>query len=110
MTAPILTTERLKVGTVVQISVELEDKQTGAPYWWKRFAVVTRLAGTFSFEALTLKLHPDIEKDTRVMFLRPTAEDRREVVTILPEPWPQGVTATWMNALARRWFVPDAED
>lgn len=109
MSAPLHDTAKLRVGTVVQIAVELTDK-TGQPYWWKRFAVVTDIHNIFRFTALTLKLNPDFDKDVRDIGLYDDDTDRRQVVTILPEPWPQGVAAMHMKGLALRWFSPEAED
>lgn len=111
MSAPLHDTAKLRVGTVVQIALELADKQTGKPCWWKRFAVVTKVRGAFHFTALTLKLNPDFDKDIREISLSDDEDrERRQVVTILPEPWPQGVVAMHMKGLAMRWFIPEAED
>ena len=102
--APITTTASLKLGDVVQIAVQLQDKSSGRPFWWRRFACVTRLpiktralTGVNPiFEALTLKLHPDEDKDRRHIDLT----DENQVVTIVPEAsWPQGVVAIRMKLI-----------
>lgn len=103
-TAPLKTTEGLRLGDVVQIAVQLEDKITGQPFWWRRFACVVWLPA-FSpvgsmrtrFRALTLKMRPD-EKDLREISLA----EERQVVTWLPEDrWPQGVTAMRMKLITQ---------
>lgn len=110
MTDPLTSTERLKVGMVVQIAVEMADKVTGQPYWWKRFAAVVEVKGLHHFDALTLKMHPDPEKDLRRIRAAGAsssdAHERREIVTILPEPWPQGVVAMHMKLVAKGVVKP----
>lgn len=109
MTSPLTSTEGLRVGMVVQIAVEMSDKISGQPYWWKRFAAVTEVQGSRYFTALTLKMNPDPDKDLRTIRVSPRAGDpdlprrgeRREIVTILPEPWPQGVAAMHMKLAAQ---------
>lgn len=110
--APLVTTEGLKVGDVVQIAVQLQDKMTGEAFWWKRFAVITRLPRAHLrhrmhyFMALTLKMHPDLETDLREINLVTDEKSRPQVVTKLEEPYPQGVSACLMKALAMGWVVP----
>lgn len=93
-TAPLLTAASLKVGDVVQIAVQLQDKITRADFWWRRFAVVydLHLRDIMRFEALTLKLQPDMGKDLREIDLR-TSLERQVVMWLPPERWPQGVIA-----------------
>lgn len=101
--APITDSSVLKVGDVVQIAVQLRDKATGQPFWWKRFACVgwaprSSLVGGHRtlFRALTLKMHVDMTKDYREIDL----DDEKQVVTLLPEDkWPQGVVAMRMKAI-----------
>lgn len=110
---PLSDTEGLQLGDVVQIAVQLTDKQTGQPFWWKRFACVVSLELVAQrsgfqtgpnkpirrrqFGAVTLKLHPDPDKDWRKISL----EDPANVVTYLPpESWPQGVVAMRMKLIA----------
>lgn len=101
--APLRTTEGLHPGDVVQIAVQLEDRQTGGTFWWKRFAAVVQVHNRRRFMALTLKLHPDPDKDLREVDLSERME--QQVVTILPERiWPQGVAACHMKALAKGWI------
>lgn len=104
MDAPLTTTRGLKAGDVLQVAVQLTDKQTGQPYWWRRFVCV--MAGPRSsntFRALTLKMHPD-EKDLRELDLR----DDKQVVTQVPETsWPQGVVAMRMKLLMNRTIKLD---
>lgn len=107
-TAPLKDISGLKVGDVVQIAVELEDRQRGGTFWWKRFAVVTWLP-KFSpsgrargrFHALSLKMQIDPARDLREIDL----SDERQVVTWLPpDTHPQGVRAMWMKALTLGHF------
>lgn len=97
------TTEGLNAGDVVQISVKLTDKRTGDDFWWRRFAVVMRQpVSRHLFEALTLKMHPDMDKDKRVIDTGVPADE--QVVTKLAEhTWPQGVIAMRMKALTLGW-------
>ena len=94
MSAPLTTTEGLKPGDVVTVSVELRDKATGNPYWWKRFAAV--LPGPMTRNTamlITLKLRPE-DRDTRHV------DFRKDVVVKLPEDqWPQGVVAIRMKLI-----------
>lgn len=106
---PLYDNTTLKVGDVVQVAVQLKDKHDGSLFWWKRFAVVMRRPGKYYIEVLTLKLHPDMDRDLRVLDLQPPSggaksreQDRPQIVTRLEEPWPQGVAATHMALLARR--------
>lgn len=102
--APLTTTEGLRLGDVVQIAVQLTDKQTGQPYWWKRFACVTWLPGLSPagrarghFRALTLKMRPE-ERDLRDIDLG----EENQVVTKLDEDrWPQGVVAMRMKLITQ---------
>lgn len=103
--APLQTTEDLNLGDVVQIAVQLTVKQTGQPYWWKRFACVTHLPAVSwirdnvtVFRALTLKMQIDVAKDLRIIDLN----EKRQVVTKIPEDrWPQGVIAMRMKWIHR---------
>lgn len=102
--APLTSTEGLKVGDVLKVSIRLVDRhRRGETFWWTIFRVVTYLPprGQSSrgrlIETLILKLDPDMDKDIRVIDLR--AEDT--VATLLPEPWPQGVSAMVMKLLAK---------
>ena len=100
--APLVTTETLNVGDVVQISVHLQDRSDRSKwFWWKRFACVTRVRNRRSFDALTLKMRPDMDTDLRTVDLAQDG-DRPQVVTRLDESrWPQGVVAMRMKLLAR---------
>ncbi len=104
--APMVSTEGLKVGDVVQIAVQLLDRDTQKPFWWKRFAVVMSIPRRLGrpshrFQALTLKMHPDLDADLREVEFGTDANARPQVVTKLPEPWPQGVAAMHMKLLAQ---------
>ena len=94
---PLTTAENLKVGDVVQIAVQLRDKTTGQDFWWKRFAAVVRHNNSKHFEALTLKMHVDMDKDLRIIDLR---SDKQVVTWLPPEQWPQGVSAMHMKLVA----------
>jgi hypothetical protein len=97
----------LRVGDVVQIAVQLTGTD-GSTFWWKRFAVVTKLIGRRAFEALNLKMHPNLNRDDwkacdhREIHYATDERDRPQVVTKLREPWPQGVAAMHMKLLALR--------
>lgn len=110
--APLKDTSTLTAGDVVQISVKLQDKITGQDFWWKRFCVVTHVPsgkwGSWDqFNALTLKMHPDFDKDLRGIDL----EDANTIVTKLePDRWPQGVIAMRMKALALGWVKIGSEE
>lgn len=95
--APLVDTTDLRLADVVQISVRLTDVVTGQPYWWRRFACITRLGGSRrTLKALTLKLCPDMDKDLRVIDLH----DSDQVVIKIPEErWPEGVVAIRMKLL-----------
>ena len=97
---PITDAASLRAGDVVQIAVKLTDKQTGMPFWWKRFACVVGVPRSgykrTLIYALTLKMQIDMEKDLREIDL----EDDKQIVTYLPEDqWPQGVIAMRMKAI-----------
>lgn len=87
-------TEGLKAGDVVMVAVQLSDKVTGAPFWWKRFAVIYRTPRRVQAWAqmLTLKLHIDMNKDLREV------DFEKDVVTRVEEhAMPQGVAAMFMK-------------
>ena len=85
----------LNPGDVCVVAVELKDKQTGNPYWWKRFACVLDIGNRRYAAMLTLKLHPDIDKDVR------DVDVTQDVVMRLSEDsWPQGVVAMRMKHIA----------
>ena len=101
--APLTDASTLRVGDVIQIAVQLPDKTTGQPFWWKRFACVVgeapprRTIRRITFYALTLKMQVDMERDLREIDL----QDEKTVVTYLPEErHPQGVIAMKMKLVA----------
>lgn len=109
--APLKDTSTLTAGDVVQIAVKLQDKITGQDFWWKRFAVVVSKHVGFArpgqghrllrrFTALTLKMHPDFDKDLREIDL---SEEDVIVTKLEPERYPQGVVAMRLKALALGW-------
>jgi hypothetical protein len=104
--APIVTTDDLRVGDVVQIAVSMEDRLTGRSYWWKRFAVVMRIHGSNRFSALNLKMAPDLDRDYQRCSLSADHRGRAQVVTLLPQPWPQGVAAMYMRLVALKVIEP----
>lgn len=92
--------EQLSIGDVVQISVQLRDRQTGHEFWWKRFACVLSVGKPWhqEFSALTLKMQVDPQKDVRTISL----DDENQVVELLPEDkWPQGVIAMRMKWITK---------
>lgn len=105
--APLADASDLKVGDVVQIAVHREDRQRGGHYWWKRFAVVTKIGfGGRSIDVINLKMHPNLEKFVkgtdvhRHLSFSTSPWDEPQVITKLREPWPQGIAAMHMKYLA----------
>lgn len=94
---PLTSTEGLAPGDVVMVAVELRDKTTGNPYWWKRFCCVVDKPHNRRFVTLlTLKMRPE-ERDLREV------DVTKDVVTKLPEEqWPQGVIAMRMKLIMQR--------
>jgi hypothetical protein len=99
---PIATTELLTPGTVVQIAVQLRDKQDGSLFWWRRFACVLphtwgggQMIRRHKFMALTLKMRPT-NLDIREIDLR---TDKQVVVIVPDEKLPQGVIAMRMKLI-----------
>lgn len=91
---------QINVGDVVQVSVQLRDRQTGNDFWWKRFACVLTVGKPWrqEFTALTLKMQIDPDKDVRIISL----DDEKQVVELLPEDkWPQGVIAMRMKWITK---------
>lgn len=96
--APLKTTEHLRVGDVVQIAVQGTDRDTGVPFWWRRFAAVLDKPshGDRMFLAGTLKMRFDKTKDARVV----KVGDPEVIVTLLPERmWPAGVIAARLKLI-----------
>lgn len=91
-------TEGLVPGDVLLVSVELSDKTTGADFWWKTFRVVVDHPIGAYVRVMTLKLHPDPDKDFRDIYIGEGDGGRRQVVEqVFPEQWPQGVVAMHMK-------------
>lgn len=85
----------LRPGDVCLVAVELRDKNTGQPYWWKRFVCVLKPLRR-NAEMLTLKMHIDAAKDIRMV------DFTQDVVTkVEPDSWPQGVIAMRMKWIAK---------
>lgn len=92
MTNPRITnSDNIKPGTVVQVAVQLEDKTTGQPYWWRRFGVVCQRSNGPYLWIMTLKLSVDPDKDFREVNL-----DKDVVTIVLDDQLPQGVKAMLM--------------
>ena len=100
---PLNTAEGLKPGDVVQLSTKHQDKKTGEDYWWKRFAIVRRVGDRrLGVEVLHLKMHPDLEKDIKILMMGALPDD--QVITLLdPAQYPQGVVAMRMKAIMKGW-------
>lgn len=91
------TTQGLKAGDIVMVSVELTDKTTGSPFWWRRFCAVYQtpwVSSPWHVEVLTLKLHVDMHKDLREVDLRKDVVTRVDVAS-----QPQGVSAMLMKLI-----------
>lgn len=105
--APLADASSLRVGDVVQIAVQKEDRLRGGIYWWKRFAVVARIGRRGRrIDVINLKMRPNLEpgvSGTDVLIglefaTSPWGEP--QVITKLAEPWPQGVAAMHMKYIA----------
>lgn len=114
--APIASLKELRVGDVVQVATMFDDD--GRSRWWKRFMVVYELNGPTwgnSFIGLNLKMRPNLDTDDfkncdiKEVGLSTDYKRRPQVVTKLPEPWPQGVAAMYMKLLAQR-IIKQGED
>lgn len=85
----------LAAGDICIVAVQLTDRTTGQPYWWKRFVAVLS-ARRYHAEMLTLKMQIDPEKDLRMV------DFTQDVVTkVEPDAWPQGVQAMRMKWIAK---------
>ncbi len=92
----ITTTEGLKLGDVLLVAVELTDKVTGAPFWWRRFCTVMAVSNARWATLMTLKLHIDPDKDVREV------DFSKDVVTPVHEyQMPQGVAAIFMKHVTK---------
>lgn len=104
---PLTSFEGVKVGDVLQVATQLTDKQTGQPFWWKRFMCVVRLSPSriYMAKALHLKMQVDPDKDMLVLGLG----GDKQVVTLVPEDrLPQGVIAMKMKWM-HKGLIPVAE-
>lgn len=88
-------TEGLEIGDVLLVAVELTDKATGGDFWWKTFRVVVDHPVGSYVRVMTLKMHPDPEKDFRDIYIGELGDGgRRQIVELVPKDhWPQGVIA-----------------
>ena len=99
-------TDMCKPGDVLLVAIQLTDKQTGQPFWWKSFRCVMRVTSSRFATLLHLKMHPDLDKDVREVDFHEGAgnhmgEGVRQVIEWLPEEaWPQGVVAMRMKQIA----------
>ena len=94
---PLSDTIGLKPGDVVLVARELKDKATGQPFWWRSFRAVLAVSTVKHMTVLTLKMHPDPEKDVWEIDFR---DDVRQVVTKLePCDWPIGVVSMRLKAI-----------
>lgn len=105
---PIASMSELRVGDVVQVATMFDEPGQGSR-WWKRFVVVLKIHSKWSneFTGLNLKMRPnldpdDFKSDVKRIGLAVDYKNRPQVVTKLPEPWPQGVAAMHMKLLAQR--------
>jgi hypothetical protein len=81
----------LRAGDVCIVAVQLKDKTTGQPFWWKRFVAVLKPMKRHA-EMLTLKMHIDPDKDVRLVDF-----DQDVVTKVEEDAWPQGVLAMRMK-------------
>ena len=94
MSDRLLTTEGVTPGTIVMVSVELTDRTTGAPFWWRRFAAVDSVVNIRFARLVTMKLHHDPDKDVRdVDFTKDV------VVPVLEHQMPPGIAAIHVKML-----------
>jgi len=101
---PRTVTTGLKAGDVVAVAQLLTPRDGGNDYWWRTFRVVTKVHSSRFAALLILKLHPDMDKDLRLVDFGENPS--KMVITQLPEPFPQGVAALYMKALHKGWFKP----
>lgn len=96
---PLATTDGLKPGDVLMVAVQLADKRTGDPYWWRSFRCVLEVHNRLMATTVLLKLQPDLDKDVRDLPFG--TSDQRLVIEYLPEHrWPQGVVAMRMKHIS----------
>ena len=101
MSAPIVDGSELEFGDVVQIAVQRSDGR-----WWRRFAIVMRVHKG-RIDTLNLKMRPNLEPFVRGtdwsmdMDITRTFWGEPQIITKLPEPWPQGVTAMYTKLMAQ---------
>lgn len=99
MGARITHTDQMRAGCVALVAVELVDRETKAPYWWRRFVYVTAVLGPNHFEGVTLKLNLDYDRDWRDIDIR------KDVVEIVEnDRLPAGVSAILMKHFAKGTF------
>lgn len=96
--AVLRSTNTLARGDVVQLAIYIPKPKNGDPFWWKSFAAVTRVRGSYDFECLRLRIDIDPRMDTvRVDLTAPL--DELVVTKIEPESWPPGVVAMRTKAI-----------
>lgn len=90
----IRSTEGLTEGDVLLVAVQLSDKVSGAPFWWRRFCVVLRISNSTWATLMTLKMTIDPDRDVREV------DFTKDVITVVDEhQMPQGVAAMYMKHL-----------
>lgn len=108
MSEPIKSFAEAPEGTVVLVAKPMVEKGTGREYWWRFFAVVVDVPDRpWNKEKLTgvvliLKINSDLDRDKVAVSLgertNPKTGDNRPVIlTVVAEPWPQGVSASYMK-------------
>lgn len=100
---PLTKVDHLQVGDVLLVAVQLTDKVTGQPFWWRRFTTVLQLpeerrwGWDTHLTLVSLKMHIDPDKDIREVDLR---QENQVVTWIPPDQVPAGVAAMLMKHLA----------
>ncbi len=93
----ILNAEVLNAGDVVSLATTYRDRRNGEMRWWTRFAIVTEMPVTRHYVML-MRLQPDMsDPDERQIDI-----EEAVVRLIPPEQWPQGVSAMFMKAVAKK--------
>jgi hypothetical protein len=83
---------RLEVGDVIMVHRELKDKQTGKPFTWKFFALVTR-AGARPGRAARMIWCVILDEKEREERQLATYDEQTTIWYLAPDEWPDGVHA-----------------
>jgi hypothetical protein len=83
---------RLEVGDVIMVHRELKDKQTGKPFTWKYFALITdkKSRSNFVFQHIILD---EREREPTWLYAHDYAGTSFHMWYLDPDEWPDGVHA-----------------